>query len=489
MSLFDKIHLPPSEYKVHTFTGTSTFAVTGSGDVEYLVIAGGGASGNGAGGGGGAGGFRTNVSGATSGGGSSAESAYGVTAQNYTITVGAGGTGNSTSNCGNSGANSSIVPASGTSIISLGGAGAGGGNAPATLLSGGSGGGSGDVPRTGGLGTAGQGYNGGTTASQTPPYPASGGGGAGGVGGGAPSSSDGGLGLASSIQTGSPIFYAGGGGGSNSGVGHSGGGNGTAYPNDGNDATANSGSGGGGAGGSTGSGATNGYGGSGIVIIRYKTSSGITATGGTITNTSELTGLVKQRVVENFSGSVLDTDRWNTRMDGTVTFAMSDSVDGGFSITTSGANYDNGFIDFNAIRQFSPTGSVNIWTGKVFQITSVTHNNVVFWGLINDNANGFVTGKHYATAEMHSGVANFSISTGDGSTIGRTSTSIARNTALNTHKLELKSASAEYSINGIFETSRTATLPTVRLQPQFEVLANDSKVYEGSATYMEAYNT
>ena len=283
-----RISIAPAEYKVHTFTstGNTTFAVTGSGDIEYLVIAGGGASGNGAGGGGGAGGFRTNVSGATSGGGSSAESTYGVTAQNYTITVGAGGTGNSTSNCGNSGANSSIVPASGTSIISLGGAGAGGGNAPATLLSGGSGGGSGDVPRTGGLGTAGQGYNGGTTASQTPPYPASGGGGAGGVGGGAPSSSAGGLGLASSIQTGSPIFYAGGGGGSNSGVGHSGGGNGTAYPNDGNDATANSGSGGGGAGGSTGSGATNGSGGSGIVIVRYLTSSGITATGGTITTTS-----------------------------------------------------------------------------------------------------------------------------------------------------------------------------------------------------------
>ena len=199
--------------------------------------------------------------------------------------------------------------------------------------------------------------------------------------------------------------------------------------------------------------------------------------------------VAKQRVVETFSGDALDTDRWNTRMDGTVTFAMSDSVDGGFSITTSGSNYDNGFIDFNAKRQFSPTASVNIWTGKAFQITSVTHNNVVFWGLINDNANGFVTGKHYVAAEMHSGVANFSISTGNGSAIGRTSTSVARNTALNTHKLELKSASAEYSINGLTAIVRTETLPTVRLQPQLEVLANDASVYEGSATYMEAYNT
>ena len=85
------------EYKVHTFTSSGTLAITGSGNVEYLVIAGGGSgggkdfAGNAVGGaGGGAGGFRTNVSGATSGGGASAESTYGVTAQRYTITVGDG---------------------------------------------------------------------------------------------------------------------------------------------------------------------------------------------------------------------------------------------------------------------------------------------------------------------------------------------------------------------------------------------------------------
>jgi len=71
------------QYKVHSFTtvGTDTFQVTaGSGDVEYLVVAGGGGGGSRHGGGGGAGGFLT-------------ATGFGVTAQSYTINVGAGGTG------------------------------------------------------------------------------------------------------------------------------------------------------------------------------------------------------------------------------------------------------------------------------------------------------------------------------------------------------------------------------------------------------------
>jgi hypothetical protein len=484
MSLFDKINLPPSKYKVHTFTstGNTTFAVTGSGDIEYLVIAGGGASGNGAGGGGGAGGFRTNVSGATSGGGSSAESTYGVTAQNYTITVGAGGTGNSTTNCGNSGANSSIVPASGTSIISIGGAGAGGGNAPATLLSGGSGGGSGDAPRTGGLGTAGQGYNGGTTASQIAPYPASGGGGAGGIGGGAPSSSDGGLGLASSIQTGSPIFYAGGGGGSSSGVGHSGGGNGTAYPNDGNDATANSGSGGGGAGGSTGSGATNGSGGSGIVIIRYKTSSGITATGGTISST--VVGVANQRVVENFSGTGLDIDRWHTTNNaGTNTFAMSDEADGGFKLTTGTGSSNQMGINFNDKRQFSPTGSVAIIVGKSSYTNVYTD-----FGFSNNNQSSNSQSAFFRFTNQYGGGKIGFLTCGAGTTEDFP-TSVDLSTDWFTMKVECKSSSVEGSINGVLERTHATRIPTQKLQPIVKHQNTDTTARSCQIKYMECYNT
>ena len=64
-----------SEYKVHTFTstGNTIFAVTGSGDIEYLVVAGGAGGGHGGshepGGGGGA----TKAVAAAEGGNASAE--------------------------------------------------------------------------------------------------------------------------------------------------------------------------------------------------------------------------------------------------------------------------------------------------------------------------------------------------------------------------------------------------------------------------------
>ena len=45
--------------------------------------------------------------------------------------------------------------------------------------------------------------------------------------------------------------------------------------------------------------------------------------------------VAKQRMVETFTGDALDTDRWNTtNVTGTGTFAMNDSVDGGFSISS-----------------------------------------------------------------------------------------------------------------------------------------------------------
>src|SRR4051812_23609164 len=68
-------------YTVHTFTSSGDFVVTGSGNVETLVVAGGGGGGgNGGAGGGGAGGLRY-------------DAAHAVTSTTYPITIGAGGAG------------------------------------------------------------------------------------------------------------------------------------------------------------------------------------------------------------------------------------------------------------------------------------------------------------------------------------------------------------------------------------------------------------
>jgi hypothetical protein len=264
-----------------------------AGYMAYLVVAG-GAGGGGTvypnkGGGGGAGGLRTSF-GSTSGGGASAESNFTLSAGTYTITVGAGG------GAAANGAASTITGAGSVSTV-------GGGQGGAITVSGtagGSGGGSGGNNGgsiTGGAGTAGEGFAGGTTTGNAG-YDGSGGGGAAQVGGnGGFRNSTGGVGgngLAVSI-TGTSTYYAGGGGGGSDATpggragGLGGGGAGGDLFVDGGNGTANLG-GGAGAGGED---AQPGSGGSGVVILRLRTSeyTGTTTGSPTVTTTGEETVL------------------------------------------------------------------------------------------------------------------------------------------------------------------------------------------------------
>jgi hypothetical protein len=243
-------------YWYHTFYSSGTFTPTQAlTNVDFLAIAGGG------GGyvqGGGAGGYRCSVTGESSGGGGSAESKLSLSAQAYTVTVGAGG---SNGNSGVTGSNSSISGSGFTTITSTGGGGTSSGGLNG--LTGGSGGGAFNSG-TAGSGTANQGYAGGAA-----PTSSAGGGGGGASAAGTSASGttggNGGNGVASSI-TGTSTTRAGGGAGygtGSSGSAGSGGGgvaNGTSAKN----GTANTG--GGGAGGGAGNG---GIGGSGIVVFRY----------------------------------------------------------------------------------------------------------------------------------------------------------------------------------------------------------------------------
>lgn len=264
-------------YWYHTFRSSGTFTPTQAlSNVDFLVIAGGGGGGYDASGGGGAGGYRNSVTGETSGRGSSAESKLSLTAQAYTVTVGAGGAAGTNTNgsFGSNGNNSvfdTITSIGGGrgSVISQG-AGASGG------AGGGAGAGTGGGTNAGGAGTANQGYDGGSAEKVGGAWAAGGGGGAGSAGGNATNgvSGVGGNGLSSSI-TGTAVTRAGGGGGGNGsssgGAGGSGGGGAGSGPfpaGSATDGTANTGSGGGGMGNANQPG-KGGNGGSGIVIIRY----------------------------------------------------------------------------------------------------------------------------------------------------------------------------------------------------------------------------
>jgi hypothetical protein len=255
-------------YRVHTFTSSGTFTVStvGSfGTVEYLVVGGGGGGGTNPGGGGGAGGFRTNVSGATSGNSSGAEAAMSVSATAYGVTVGGGGgranTYPGTNIYATNGGNSSF-----NGVTSLGG-GKGGfyWNDPFGGNGGSGGGGTNGGP---GTGTAGQGGAGGSASS----YLCGGGGGASGSAG----AGNGANGLSSTIRgSAGTITICGGGGGGNyyatpGNGGTGGGGNGDGYSNRASDGSQYGAGGGGGFVNAGYSDRGGGSGAQGVVYIRYR---------------------------------------------------------------------------------------------------------------------------------------------------------------------------------------------------------------------------
>jgi hypothetical protein len=307
-------------YRVHTFTGSGSFDVTGLGtsdEVEYLIVGGGGAGGHGRHcGGGGAGGVVHNV-GATP---------LTVSVQGYPVVVGAGGARAASSvesALAKDGADSSVF-----GLTALGGGGGGmhvsGPVGPGRGRDGGSGGGSGhnESPVGAALQPTSASGGFGSDGSLAINRSANGAGGGAGAAGGAPSGAeadaigaggDGGVGLQVDID-GNGFFWGGGGGGAGGrqdGIGawrggdggRGGGGGGAVHTDDaggragvgggiartagqdgvktrtegacsGGDGGANTGGGGGGASGwGTGVGSGNGLGGaggSGIVIIRYR---------------------------------------------------------------------------------------------------------------------------------------------------------------------------------------------------------------------------
>lgn len=258
--------------KIYKFTtvGTANFRCPLAKTVNALIVAGGGGGGYVYGGGGGAGGFReiTNKS---------------INAnQNYSVTVGAGGSpGVSGHRTGYNGGDSIFY-----GTTSKGGG--GGGWTSGSGSSGGSGGGGGRHPDyVGGAGTVGQGFAGGNI-DQENNY-AAGGGGAGGVGTNAYkqwridhwryAAGNGGPGKrATTSVAGEALWYASGGGGGNNkasdevyggSVSSGGGGRGGYGPGGISPQAGTPNTGGGGGGGATGNGNN---GGSGIVIITYPAS-------------------------------------------------------------------------------------------------------------------------------------------------------------------------------------------------------------------------
>tara|TARA_R110000787_G_scaffold285660_1_gene401952 strand:+ start:583 stop:1212 length:630 start_codon:yes stop_codon:yes gene_type:complete len=195
--------------------------------------------------------------------------------------------------------------------------------------------------------------------------------------------------------------------------------------------------------------------------------------------------VAKQRFVENFTGYSLNTDRWATvnSGSGTPSYDMSDSIDGGLSIKTSTTTSTQGNITFNDIRPFSPTGSVFI---AVIKQTSISNTRLTA-GLVGSSvASGVNVSRLQGDTVLNT---NYRLQNQNTGSATNTSSTTAVDTSFHVHKIEEKSSSIDYSVDGSVAVTSTENLPIVQQQPYIGVFTRDTTESEINITYCEAYNT
>ena len=209
--------------------------------------------------------------------------------------------------------------------------------------------------------------------------------------------------------------------------------------------------------------------------------------------------IAKQRFVENFSGSALDTDRWATHATGTGTeeFVMSDSVDGGLLIKSrpnGAAIIDFGASDATKKRQFSPTGAVMIVTSKMIQAQySVQYNG--FRTNYYTEAGKYVRMNIQGTTDGNSFDNKIKLMSNNPSVNTDTSISSSAIHDWHTYKLELLSSSSTLSVDGALSSTGFATIsanPDTQCMPNLASSATEGSVTGGAQShyrYVECYNT
>ncbi len=184
-------------------------------------------------------------------------------------------------------------------------------------------------------------------------------------------------------------------------------------------------------------------------------------------------------VNEWFDGDAL-AERWTfTDIAGTGSSAMLDGIDGGYQITTGATDDDESAINFNDIRHYSNTNTVNESIAAAIAATRFRSG----FSEDTDMSNSF------ALVDMDSDNTNYEVSTDDGTTETGTSTGIAVDTTTRRHKLILSSADVKHFIDGILKVTKTTNLPDQKQQPYFAVKARSTGAKTGTIRYMEVYHT
>ena len=194
--------------------------------------------------------------------------------------------------------------------------------------------------------------------------------------------------------------------------------------------------------------------------------------------------VAKQRFVETFSGSGLDTDRWNVTTTGNGAATMSDEADGGLKITSDSGATGGIMINFNNIRQYSQTGSVCIFVGKRTSASDAQ----MLGGLSSNTA----LNEDVASIKDYTGYAgNKQFATANNGSWQTQDTTVAKSTNYNSYKIELLSSSVTMSVDGLTEITNSTQVPDAPVQPFFYTSESAGAASAKSAQikYMECYNT
>jgi len=348
-------------YKIHSFTavGNTNFVVSAGGTVDALIVGGGGGSGGALNQG------TTQTIGGGGGGRVQTLTAATITPQTYTVTVGDGGTGGTSS--GTAGGTGGTSSALGTS--SVGGGPSPGGNTTSTPAGGlaGGGGGSGTLTaRAAGTGTFGGGS---ATAARGN---AGGGGSNTAAGQSGAAGRQGGAGVSSSI-TGTAVAYAKGGNGGTTTTSSAIAGN----PNTGDGSTGGS---------TTSSSITGASGGTGIVIVRYPVAVSPTVTVAASAASSTSTIVIPATAAVGDVALLFDT---STTVTNTVPSGFSDA---GNSISTTGIRTN---ISYKQLVSGDPGATITGMAGTTKKILLILRVNNAGMGGVNF---GFLNAQATTTA-------------------------------------------------------------------------------------------
>lgn len=201
---------------------------------------------------------------------------------------------------------------------------------------------------------------------------------------------------------------------------------------------------------------------------------------------ANFTTIMKQRMVENFSGSALPP-RWTfTNIQGSNSVDMSDVVNGGVVLQAQGGTNNRCKIDFgdNAVRQYVPNADYFIGIARLGTATSVrldfgfcetasisakTDTNIL---QVNRSASSFY---------RHQSEVGGSASSQD--------TDVPVDTTQHQYQIMGNASDLELYIDNVLKSTKTTDLPTGRQQPYLFVQAETGSSRNVFCNYIEVCNT